>query len=73
MNPTSLSRKGLPLEFFSSGELSAAGVAFDPVMYSSLSPARIFQSMVLVFGLTLLLSVVPAWRAAQAADVHSLG
>jgi ABC-type lipoprotein release transport system permease subunit len=68
-----LSRSGLPLDIFYSGELSAAGVAFDPVMYSSLSPARIFQSMVLVFGLTLLLSVVPAWRAAQAADVHSLG
>jgi ABC-type lipoprotein release transport system permease subunit len=68
-----LSRSGLPLDIFYSGELSAAGVAFDPVMYSSLSPARIFQSMVLVFGLTLLLSVVPAWRAARSADVHSLG
>ena len=68
-----LSRHGLPLDLFYSGELSAAGVAFDPVMYSHLSPARIFQSMVLVFGLTLLLSLVPAWRAAQSADVHSLG
>ncbi len=68
-----LSRHGLPLDLFYSGELSAAGVAFDPVMYSHLSPARILQSMVLVFGLTLLLSLVPAWRAAQSADVHSLG
>jgi ABC-type lipoprotein release transport system permease subunit len=68
-----LSRSGLPLDIFYSGELSAAGVAFDPVMYSSLSLARIFQSMVLVFGLTLLLSIVPAWRAARSADVHSLG
>ena len=68
-----LSRSGLPLDIFYSGELSAAGVAFDPVMYSSLSPGRIFQSMVLVFGLTLFLSVVPAWRAARSADVHSLG
>ncbi len=68
-----LSRTGLPLDLFYAGELSAAGVAFDPVMYSHLSPARIFQSMVLVFGLTLLLSVVPAWRAARSADVHSLG
>jgi ABC-type lipoprotein release transport system permease subunit len=68
-----LSRSGLPLDIFYSGELSAAGVAFDPVMYSSLSPARILQSMVLVFGLTLLLSVAPAWRAARSADVHSLG
>ncbi len=68
-----LSRNGLPLDLFYAGELSAAGVAFDPVMYSSLSPARIVQSMVLVFGLTLLLSVVPAWRAARSGDVHSLG
>jgi ABC-type lipoprotein release transport system permease subunit len=68
-----LSRSGLPLDIFYSGELSAAGVAFDPVMYSSLSPARIFQSMVLVFSLTLLLSVVPAWRATRSADVHLLG
>jgi len=68
-----LSRHGLPLDLFYSGELSAAGVAFDPVMYSHLSPARILQSMVLVFGLTLLLSLVPAWRAAQSTDVHSLG
>ncbi len=68
-----LSRHGLPLDLFYSGDLSAAGVAFDPVMYSHLSPARILQSMVLVFGLTLLLSLVPAWRAAQSTDVHSLG
>ncbi len=68
-----LSRSGLPLDLFYSGELSAAGVAFDPVMYSHLSSARILQSMVVVFGLTLLLSVVPAWRAARSADVHSLG
>ncbi len=68
-----LSSSGLPLDLFYSGELSAAGVAFDPVMYSSLSPARILQPMILVFGLTLLLSIVPAWRAARSADVHSLG
>jgi len=68
-----LSRHGLPLDLFYSGDLSAAGVAFDPVMYSHLSPSRILQPMILVFGLTLLLSVVPAWRAARSADVHSLG
>ena len=49
-----LSRSGLPLDLFYSGDLSAAGVA-------------------VVFGLTLLLSLVPAWRAARSADVHSLG
>lgn len=68
-----LSRSGLPLDLFYSGELTAAGVAFDPVMYSHLSPARILQSMVVVFSLTLLLAVFPAWRAARSADVHSLG
>ncbi|MCZ6769820.1 MAG: ABC transporter permease [Acidobacteria bacterium] len=68
-----LSRSGLPLDLFYSGDLSAAGVAFDPVMYSHLSPARILQPMILVFVLTRLLSLVPAWRAARSADVHLLG
>ncbi len=68
-----LSSSGLPLDLFYSGDLSAAGVIFDPVLYSHLSPARIVQSMVLVFGLILLLSLVPAWRAARSGDVHLLG
>lgn len=68
-----LSRYGLPLDLFYAGDMSAAGVVIDPVMYSRLSAARITQSMILVFGLTLLLSLVPAWRAARSGDVHSLG
>ena len=68
-----LKHYGLPLDLFYSGEISAAGVAFDPVLYSALSAARILQAMVLVFGMTLILSVAPAWRAARSADVHSLG
>jgi ABC-type lipoprotein release transport system permease subunit len=68
-----LKHYGLPLDLFYSGEISAAGVAFDPVLYSALSAARILQAMVLVFGMTLILSLAPAWRAARSADVHSLG
>ena len=68
-----LKHHGLPLDLFYSGEISAAGVAFDPVLYSALSAARILQAMVLVFGMTLILSLAPAWRAARSADVHSLG
>ena len=64
---------GLPLDLFYSGELSAAGVAFDPVIYSDLTAARILQSIGLVFGLTLLLALAPAWRAAKSGDVHLLG
>lgn len=68
-----LKQYGLPLDLFYSVDISAAGVAFDPVLYSALSAARILQAMVLVFGMTLILSLAPAWRAARSADVHSLG
>jgi putative ABC transport system permease protein len=68
-----LETRGLPLDLFYSGDISAAGVKFDPVMYSKLSLGRITSSALLVFGLTLLLALVPARRAAVAPDMHLLG
>jgi len=65
--------QGLPLDLFYSGELSAVGVTFDPVIYSDLSAARILSSLALVFLLTMTLALVPAWRAARSGDVHLLG
>jgi len=64
---------GLPLDLFYTGDISAAGVVFDPVFYSQLSAARIVNSLVLVTGLILLLALAPAWRASQPGDVRLLG
>ncbi|HSR68082.1 MAG TPA: ABC transporter permease [Acidobacteriota bacterium] len=66
---------GLPLAALMDIEEGAtvAGVAFDPVMYSYLSPERIFLSILWIFVMTLILAVMPAWRAARAADVQLLG
>lgn len=65
--------EGLPLDLFNMRDISAAGVALEPVMYSYLSWGRIFQCVALVFGLTMLLALLPARRAAGSADVHLLG
>jgi ABC-type lipoprotein release transport system permease subunit len=64
---------GLPLDLFYSGDITAAGVAFEPIVYSELSLNRIVGSMILVFGLTLLLAILPARRAARIGDIHLLG
>ncbi len=67
-----LHHHGLPLDLFYTGDMSAAGVAFDPVIYSELSMGRIVGSLLLVFGLTLILSFVPARHAARPGDVRLL-
>ncbi len=64
---------GLPIDWFYTGEVSAAGVAFDPVIYSNLSEKRILGCIGLVFVLTLLLALVPARRAARPTDACLLG
>ncbi len=68
-----LAARGLPLEWFGMSDVSAAGVVIDPVLYSYLSWGRIGQSMLLVFGLTLLLALLPARRAARSGNVQLLG
>ncbi len=64
---------GLPMDLFYSGEISAAGVAFDPVIYSYLSFNRIISSTLILFFMTLVLALIAARRAARAADFHILG
>ncbi|MBI2821385.1 MAG: ABC transporter permease [Acidobacteria bacterium] len=68
-----LSIRGLPMDLFYSGDISAAGVAFDPVIYSYLSAGRIVGSTALVFLLALGLALIPARRAAATCDVRLLG
>lgn len=63
---------GLPLDIFYSGEMSAAGVVIDPILYSHLSMERILGSIGIVFGLTLVLAILPAIRAAKGSDIHAL-
>lgn len=67
-----LHTRGLPLEIFYTGEISAAGVALDPVLYSDLSFNRLAGSILLIFALTLLLALLPALRAARAGDIRLL-
>ena len=64
---------GLPMDIFYSGEISVAGVTMDPVMYSELSLKRILGSLALIVLLILVLSLVPALRAARTGNVHLLG
>ncbi len=64
---------GLPMELFSSEEITVAGVAFDPIIYSHLSAGRVLESVLLVFGLTLALALVPARRAARPGEIGILG
>lgn len=64
---------GLPLDLFVSGDLTVAGVAFDPVIYSELSTRRILQTVSLVFGLAMVLALVPARRAAKPGEIGILG
>ena len=68
-----LNIRGLPLDLFYSGELSAVGVTFDPVIYSDLSLTRVLSSLGMVFFMTLVLALVPAWRAARSGDIQMLG
>ena len=64
---------GLPMAIFSIGEATIVGVVFDPIMYSSLSTARILQAMLVVFGMNLLLALFAARRAALPGDIRLLG
>ncbi|RPI29802.1 MAG: ABC transporter permease [Acidobacteria bacterium] len=65
--------RGLPLSLFYSSEVSAGGALIDPVIYSHLTWTRIFGAAQLVFALTFLLALLPAWRGAKGQDAHLLG
>jgi ABC-type lipoprotein release transport system permease subunit len=63
---------GLPLDLFYSGDITAAGVIIDPVLYSDLTAARIIWSMTLVAAMTIALALVPAFRAGRSGNVQIL-
>ncbi|MFB3906248.1 MAG: ABC transporter permease [Acidobacteriota bacterium] len=65
--------KGLPLDLFYSSDVSAGGAVIDPVIYSYLAWTRIAGAASLVFALTFLLALLPAWRGAKGQDAHLLG
>jgi ABC-type lipoprotein release transport system permease subunit len=65
--------KGLPLDLFYSSDVSAGGAVIDPVIYSYLDWTRIATAAGLVFALTFLLALLPAWRGAKGQDAHLLG
>ena len=66
-------QRGLPLYLFFEKGFSAAGTSVDPVIYSALAVSRVEVAMGLVFLLTVVLALVPAWKAATEADAHLLG
>ena len=70
-----LESSGLPLAAFyeGEGELSAAGAVMDPVLYSRLSAERLVVSTSIIVSLTLVLALVPAWRAGRRVSVQLLG
>jgi ABC-type lipoprotein release transport system permease subunit len=67
-----LSEYGLPLDAFYSGDMEAAGVVIDPILYSSLSLRRVLGSVAVVMLLTLTLALLPAVRAARGGDIRLL-
>ena len=62
--------RGLRLYMFFDQGFSAAGTSIDPVVYSALSPGRMAFATGLIFVLTVLLALAPAWKAATEADAH---
>ncbi len=64
---------GVPLTVFFDEDVALAGTTLDPVLYSELSPKRIAQILAVVFGITLVLALAPARRAARPAEVAQLG
>jgi ABC-type antimicrobial peptide transport system permease subunit len=52
--------------------METGGMFMDPVMYSSLSVARILSLSAIVFCTTLLSGLYPAFKAARVAPVAAL-
>jgi ABC-type lipoprotein release transport system permease subunit len=65
--------RGLRLFMFFDQGFVAAGTSIDPVVYSALAPGRMAFATGLIFVLTVLLALTPAWKAATEADAHLLG
>ena len=56
---------GLDMRLFTETDMPIAGTVFEPVLYSSLSGARILWAVGVVGLLALLMAACPAWKAAR--------
>ncbi len=65
--------RGLNLRMFAESGVSVAGTSIEPVVYSVLSAHRTAVGAGLVFLLTIVLALAPAWKAATEVDAHLLG
>ncbi len=64
---------GIDLRSFSGNmEWELAGTVVDPVLYSNMRPERITQLVAVVFSLTLLMGLYPAWKAARLDPVQAI-
>lgn len=68
-----LATSGLALEAFTSEGFEIAGTVLEPVLYSHLSLGGVLKIVGLVFGMTLLLALPPARRAARPTQIGHLG
>jgi ABC-type lipoprotein release transport system permease subunit len=68
-----LATRGIPIAGLFDNDVTIAGTTLDPVLYSRLSPARITQILAAVFGMTLVLALLPARRAGRPAEIARLG
>ena len=67
-----LATHGFDLGMASDQQLTAAGVAFDPIIYSSLSVSRVLWLTGIVFGITMLVGIWPAVRASRVDPVKAI-
>ncbi|MBX2796364.1 MAG: ABC transporter permease [Myxococcales bacterium] len=51
---------------------SFSGVTLDPVIYGALSPRHVVNVVIAVFGVSILASLWPAWRAANLRPVEAI-
>ncbi len=65
--------RGLNLSLFFETGVSVAGTSIEPMVYSVLSAHRTAVGVGLVFLLTIVLALAPAWKAATEVDAHLLG
>ena len=56
---------GLDMRVFTETDIPIAGTVFDPILYSSLSYARIMWAVSVVGALALLMAAYPAWKGAR--------
>jgi len=67
-----MSTTGLDLSVLLKGELVSGGVLFDPVLYSTMGPWVLTNTLFIAFGSTILASIYPAWYAVRTDPAEAL-